>query len=409
MTALPSQTTSERLIAAVKTLATDRDVTGISSRALAEYAGVSASAINYTFGSLDHLIASAIDDAHITRAKAWRDSTSGLSELDCHPNDLGMVLYAGTREFAVAKAGDEALFWADTIRRARLNDKSTPTPGIMEELNHWAELLRLCGLETIEPALLCAFSLALRFAYRTFDNPNRFDPWAMALTQRFTDRLTGQNCNQPIDSAYRKLAEKRANLWNGAREAPHETAQLIMRTTTQIILENGAESATFREIAAKAGLSVSSVQHFFGSRNECLNAAYHSIYEAARERALSQVPKTQSLNIDDLLKLQTGQNDEDLLLMCRQFAAMSGLTLSASYNQDTRVLAEGLIARAGQTSLSLLCALLEPRGQIGRLDAQLFSLIASQFITLNIHGSFAERGIENISELNAKMLRTLFV
>ncbi|MEO0714374.1 MAG: helix-turn-helix domain-containing protein, partial [Pseudomonadota bacterium] len=58
-----ADSTADRLISAVSRLAEDRSVAALSTRMIAEQAGVAPSAVNYSFGSLDGLIAAARADA----------------------------------------------------------------------------------------------------------------------------------------------------------------------------------------------------------------------------------------------------------------------------------------------------------------------------------------------------------
>ena len=189
-----------------------------------------------------------------------------LSSLDCSANDLGGIFFATTRETAVTISEEETLFWSETIRCTRLGLTSNLTSGLSKERHYWSELLEKCGFATVKPEILCAFSLALRLAYRVFKEPARFDPWAMALINRFIDRLMRRDDNELLDCAHRKLTESRANLTSGVETSEHESAQLALKATIDIILEKGPEAATYREIAKRAELSMSSVQHFFPSR-----------------------------------------------------------------------------------------------------------------------------------------------
>ena len=87
---------------------------------------------------------------------------------------------------------------------------------------------------------------------------------------------------------------------------------------------------------------------------------------------------------------------------------MQGLILSACHDDETRILAEGLLARTGQTSLHLLHALARPRGEISRLDAQIFSLIMTHLVTLQICGQIRPPETGALDELVHELLKAAF-
>ena len=150
------------------------------------------------------------------------------------------------------------------IKAARLGETAPFAEGLYSEHAYWRDVFDRAGLAAVDAALAQSFSLALRFAYHACGQPERFDPWAMVLAQRLAARLCGEAPPTAEDSAYRQQAESRASLSDEARMKRHETAQQIIETAIETILEGGAELAKFREIANRSGLSVSSVQHFFG-------------------------------------------------------------------------------------------------------------------------------------------------
>ena len=390
--ALRQDSTADKLLSAVLELAAEYGPAELSSRSLADRAGVSPSAVNYTFGSLDDLFAEAGVQADARRAQAWTAKAADLESLPCEPTDFGSMLFAATRDIAVRLRGEESLFWNDVIDAARIARPVYAAGGLASERTYWTHLLQACCLDTVKADVPHAFSLALRFAYQVFDAPDAFDAWAMALATRFAARLTGAPCETPDDSAYRRRAEDLANLSESLPVPEHETARLILRAAIETILEDGTEAATFREIARRAGLSVSSVQHFFGSRRAYLIAAFQAVYSSARDRAIKDVPVTKSLAASELAQHLAGSDREVPKLSPQEFAAMQGLILSASRDAETRTLAEGLVARTGQTSETLLKALKSPRGQIGRLDAQIVSLTLTQFVTLDICGAASGEG-----------------
>jgi AcrR family transcriptional regulator len=62
------------------------------------------------------------------------------------------------------------------------------------------------------------------------------------------------------------------------------TISLILDTTTAIVVENGADEATTRAIAKRAGIAVGSVYRYFTDREKILRAAYLRLHEAVAGR-----------------------------------------------------------------------------------------------------------------------------
>ena len=356
----------------------------MSTRMIAEQAGVAPSAVNYSFGSLDGLIAAARADADAKRQSDWRRRATSLAGLRCVAFDLGPILFSTTRDAAAAQIGEEALFWDGVIQAARQSSTMATQKGIQAERLFWADVISACDCGQVPPEFLHAFSLALRFGYLVVRDADRFDPWAMALTHRFAERVTGGPCVVAVDSAHRRQTEDVANLEDDAAIPEHDTARHILETTKRTILADGADAATFREIARQSELSVSSVQHFFGSRKAYLAAAFTAIYKDVCDRAVPDAAAGGRLSASELAKRIDGGKPLNSALAPQEFAAMQGVMLYASCDSELRTLSEGLYARAGQTSFQLLQALNKPRGSIGRLDAQVFSLIATHLTTLEL-------------------------
>jgi TetR/AcrR family transcriptional regulator, transcriptional repressor of bet genes len=65
--------------------------------------------------------------------------------------------------------------------------------------------------------------------------------------------------------------------------------QLIVEAVWRITVHGGLAAATFREIAAEAGVSVRLVQYYFGSKADLLHAANQRVGERAGARILKRV------------------------------------------------------------------------------------------------------------------------
>jgi len=372
------------LIKATTRLAATQGAGALSSRAIGELAGASASAINYRFGSLAGLVSASTAAGDKARADAWARARRQLGELSLRPDDFAPAAYTTLRQHCLALPGEDNLFWHAAIASCR---RQAPLPDIganEAELEFWRQLVARCSipLQLAEP--MTCFAQALRFSWQVFETPELFDPWAMALITRFAARAAGEAPATAADSAWRQFAETEAELEGGPPKSDHPSARRIVEATISLIMSEGAAAANHRSIAARAELSVSSVQHFFGTRRAILLAAFRQIFEAARNRTLAPQLPVGTLEANELFNtLSTGRHT-DLGAFEADFAAMHGLILAASEHQGTRPIAKGLVARMGATSMGLLGALKNPRGAIGRLDGQILSMTLGQTAILGL-------------------------
>lgn len=375
---------SDPLVAATIALAAQRGADGLSSRAVATFAGVAPSSINYRHGSLSGLVSAAGLAGDAARAAAWRAAMAELEELRLAPDDFGPAAFTVIRGQIERLRGEETLFWHEAIAGCRGHGELASLGALDAEAAFWSRLIERCGLQDLQADIMQGFALALRFAWLTFSKPDGFDPWAQALVMRFAERACGGHPTRATDCAWRARTEAEADPGKAGQAPGHDTAQKIIEATIALIMSQGAGAATHRAVAAKAGLSVSSVQHFFGTRSAILLAAFRSIYDAARDRAFPPQLPVASLDPDELFSTLTAGRDTSPAIVEADFAAMHGLILSAAEQDETRPIANGLIARTGATSMGVLAALKHPRGAIGRLDAQILSMTLGQTAILGL-------------------------
>lgn len=395
------------LIEATIRLAAEQGTSALSSRSLAGAAGVSTSSINYRFQSLDGLIAAATSQAEKDLSGDWQDRAVWLEGLSPDRAEFGALVFTLIQSAARNRRGELRLVWngrLEDIRKCRLP--------VSEELHAaelavWERLLKLSRIDTLSPGTLLAFSQSLTLAYLAFDEPEDFDPWALMLVQRFSARLLKAPLDG-ADSSVRRAAEANAASIPSGPKSQHETATRILKTTISLILAEGADAVTHRRIAAEADLSVSSVQHFFGTREAILVAAYRAIYSSGRNRAVPREPSAGAFDVAELMDfLRSGVNEHPLESR-GEIAAMMGLVLSASDRSASRAIAHGLLAQRGQTSMSLLTALRDVRGPLSRLDGQIFSLVLSQAELLPVRDPDAKAAVDPL-DVGADLIRALFV
>jgi AcrR family transcriptional regulator len=367
------------LIDAALGIAADTGVSAIAARSLGERAGMSASSVNYHFGSLGSLLETVSHRADLMRAAMWQDQLRELQTLTLRPSDFAPLAFSSIRQAISHNAGEEAFFWNDVLVAARTGSMISRRQAILEEASFWKTLLGACGIENIHLETLHCFALAVRLGYVVYHDLSAFDPWAFSLVTQFGARALGGGA--PTDSAIRARAEQSITAYDEAVAPKHPTAEAILMSTIDLLIQDGAEAITHRNVAKKAGLSVSSVQHFFGGRSSLLEAAFHEVLRQTLQQKLPEPPKEQSLSSKDAFQAGSGLKPESVL---REFAASQGLMLAASADLHTREIARGMFARSGANSRFILQALKSPRGAFGRLDAQIFSLTMNHVRTLSV-------------------------
>src|SRR4029434_9033064 len=70
-----------------------------------------------------------------------------------------------------------------------------------------------------------------------------------------------------------------------------QTKAAILRSALDLLREHGYEKTTMRAIAKKAGVSLGNAYHYFGSKEDLIQAFYHRLHEehlAALRPALAQ-------------------------------------------------------------------------------------------------------------------------
>ncbi|MDG2520568.1 TetR family transcriptional regulator [Caulobacter segnis] len=264
----------------------DAGVDGASSRSVAARAGASASAINYYFGSIEHLYGIAQNDA-VAEAERWLDRR--LEEIeagepwraDAFPAFAAALIdswCADRRVQAHAEAcdftglpwrpSDTAVrwlkvwrdFWTTVLPRFGLDAKLAVVVAPILQSERFGHLARWraphdrAGLEEV----------CLRLAARLSRDPEmlaRPTPWRLAA-----ERLSQETV------VFRSLSP---------------AAERIADAVVAAVDEGGEGALTHRTAAAKAGLSLGAVTHHFPTRSALMAAGYAHLYQTNFEAAVS--------------------------------------------------------------------------------------------------------------------------
>lgn len=366
------------LVGAMLTSMASGGARSATARSVAAQAGVSAALVSYRFGGMVGLTTRAHEAADALALAAWEQRRQWLDLSPGWP-DLSALLLAVARDVGAAQVALWRVSWMD--RCARLRRPHADEHGRKGEqacLAFWHDVACRLDLPDGTAAVLAGFADGLAFGYGITGGDPAFDMWASALATRFSDRLAGNAPAQAPDSPYRLAAEGGVGQPESSADPGglHPTRQAILEAAVRVVVTDGTEALTHRALAAQAGVSLSSVQHFLPRRSDILRATYETVYRLLRARAQEGVGDQGGCRGDFTAEqlaasIATGVDDRATL---RELGGSHDLILSASLDPENRAFARALYARTGETSQRLLARLANPRGVIGRLDAQIFRL-----------------------------------
>lgn len=381
----------------------------LTARRVSSVAGTSPSTINYKYTSIDDLKAAAWAIADARLAEAWRSAQSDLADLKLEISDLAPMLFATIRRILVEHRGCHCVFWEALLLHSRARLPFEQPQSYLAEQAFFSSLLSAMGHQQDETPLLHTLALALRSGYLMFREPSYFDAWAFALVQRFCERFSGAVPHLASDSAARVQAETAIAVLQMPSTSRHETAIAILAAARAIAMQMGEPALTHRAVASRAGLSVSSVQHFYGSRASLLSAVYLSVLTDMRDKAVPELPQPHSMTNADMVEKLLFAAPGTERPNSRDQVALLGLIMSASRRSETRSLAHGFLANVGKSSAVMLNAMKAPRGAIGRLDAQLLSLCSAHFAILELCQSPHTDPTPEWARFMKQLIRSLFI
>eukprot|EP00435_Cladocopium_sp_Y103_P076767 s1_g506.t1 len=70
--------------------------------------------------------------------------------------------------------------------------------------------------------------------------------------------------------------------------------EAILSATRQMLIEEGAEAVTMRRVAAKLGMSLSNLQHYFSTKEDLINALVDAQYESYAQGLIERVRDDQT-------------------------------------------------------------------------------------------------------------------
>ncbi|HWU01415.1 MAG TPA: TetR family transcriptional regulator [Novosphingobium sp.] len=314
-TQTPSSPVTDRWAIAAYELALEEGLAALSTRALASRMGGSPSAINYHFGNREQLIGTVCAQA-VAASAAWRarhqgatavpmpiwiDLAGGFSTLLQLRIEESRSLLALLRELE-----QEAMAsgWAD-IASAMANEEDA-------EATFWQQQAIAFGATPEQAALWADLALALSSMGLALSSSAYRSPWISGAAVRLQQRLAGE----PVTLVPDRVQE--GTHFDTSPNRYNETAMRILDAALAAIAEKGADRLNQRDVAARAGVSLSAVTYFFGTKHQLVGTAFE---ELCRQQYHAMTDTSREPGRDEMIEILSAANGSASLaamevLMC---------------------------------------------------------------------------------------------
>lgn len=344
-------------------LALEKGLSSLSMRALAQRVGGSASAVSYYFGSqailMSELCASVVESSRECRANSlqkarlelspWLDLAGAVTAILHERLETGRYLFALLREIE-----QEAMVsgWPEISKMIAADSEA--------EVAFWRDLAVQYRATNSQGALWADLATALTSMCLSLASPAHRSIWITAAVRRLHQRFQ----REPV-----RLAPDAVEHVVGMTVEPrltNHTASRIVDAALAAIAEKGADRFNQREVASRAGVSLSAVTYFFGAKQELIATAFD---EACRReyRAITKAQPGETGHEEIVLGLSTATNVPPM-------AAIQVLFRAALRHPDLREAANRMRALRG---IGSLFRLRELGIEADRLDGYLWMTLVS--------------------------------
>lgn len=267
-------------------------------RQIADRAQLSASAINYHFGSLEHLYRSAAEDA-FRQSEAWvaRVEHQAQALQGLTPSGFGVLIATIIDDWCTNQRAI-AIAW----RRTQIGDlrdvEQMALPQMWQDLwdGFWFRLSALVGLQH-HADLIGIFFDAESFQHLIPWN-RLIDRGALdELCQTFVARLI---CEEPSGGQWRGIAQRVAGPPPSELTGP---AAHIASAALSTLGKSGYQGFTHRAVAQEAGVSLGAVSHHFTSASDLMQGAYLALRGKFAARGAGILRGEQPLDRADLMSV----------------------------------------------------------------------------------------------------------
>ena len=364
------------------------DTSGLSAlslRALSAKANISPSSISYRFGSRDGFIEDLVISLVEQEAHIWQERRNALLEHTIGPEQSvrfcnAVILNHFSRYRAHANAlwefelvGSRVSFLPELLHQWR-----------QPEIAFWETFLEQIEMPVdLAPTLSGTTTGIGRSLLLSCPGTEQLI-WTQDCVSRLFERLQKQPLTMPCSPGMPAGPALASDINPIDRKDldPSSTADRIVLTASEIILEQGCSGLSHRAIANRANISLSSTTHHFETLQDILMAAFRHIYAEGLKG--SGLPKgnengySQAFFFDKLVQRLSEAN----AVTSPAAIALEDIMLQGSKIDTMRDIARALFALMGTHSTQMLARLEDVSPRCDRLDGYLFryGLIGSKYL-----------------------------
>jgi AcrR family transcriptional regulator len=360
----------ERLIHAVLDAWAAQGHAAISTRSLAQAAGLPVSSIYHHFGTLEQLFLSAQDYAR-TGAEQW--CAARLDELACphslSPAALPALLSALIDEWSHGERRI-ALAWRECYMLAVRDARYAPALDSWRALwmDFFGQICACCGLDGFGEATSLFFDgeslLHLTRWRRTVDRAclqEQCEGWGRWLGGSLA-----------AEGPWRQYARAEAGGVAPEMAIASGIPEQIATAAADIVERLGMAGLTHRAVAAEAGLTLGMVSRNFRTSADLARASFEMIYRRAVTMVETHIQAAAVEGRNDPRPPISGYQVTSV-----QMLALDELMLAVAREEELQPFAPQLRYLRGRSSGPYLASLLGPGATPSRLDAALFSSFQS--------------------------------
>ncbi len=260
----------ERITQGAVTAISRYGIASITHRRVAQEAQVSLAATTYYYQTKSDIIADAsraLLTHYVDAFRRFADRHRG------HAGKPSLGEFAMRLVFnAVGKNSVESLAWCEiilnTARQPELRDLSRSWFATLNEV--WQEIAQLVGTRDVDQAAISAIDMVIGLLFLVV-------PLGLSETGLRELLLEGPGALplQPADPA---------NIPTQGGNKARETRERILNAAVQILLAEGAEALTFRQVSDRTGLTIAAPTYYFSSISALLNAAQLRLFDESKVR-----------------------------------------------------------------------------------------------------------------------------
>lgn len=287
-TAEQQDNTRLRLIAAAAGLVAEGGIAAASARAIAAQAGASASAVNYNFGSIEHLLLTVFDQG-VEETRAWQSKIAQeIAALPRTPDGAAWAL----RHVLGA--------WTSNGRALALTYQEAVTAGVAPAAL-WTRLWRDFWIDTAQDFGLAALDGRLLHAFFEHEALYNLSTWSAALEGAaladMIDHLAALWLNAPPRPSRDAIVQAERAAGTRPYGSVPPAAMRIAMAAAEVVEDKGLAGLTHRAVASRAGVTTGSVTHHFRSIEDLVAGAIRGQVQAMTEEVEANAPPP----LDDLV------------------------------------------------------------------------------------------------------------